>query len=142
VGDFVLKTKVAWNSTGGLAGCGVTFRAEDDVKDGAHYHLYLMRLQFMPYWDVEYHKFNKWQSTFTITGKPLGTDKLNDDKNSSNVISLVARGKEFTPYFNGEKQRPATHDKLTNGNVALLAWHDSGKTTCKYSDTWVWVFDK
>jgi hypothetical protein len=142
VGDFVLKTRVAWNSTGGIAGCGITFRAEDDLTNGAHYSLLLMRLQFMPYWDIEYHKFNRWQATITLTGKAMSTNKLNDDKNSSNVIALVVRGKEYTPYFNGEAQRPASHDKLTDGNIVLMSWQDSGKTTCKYTGTWVWVFDK
>lgn len=142
VADFVLKTTVRWNSSGGLAGCAVTFRAEDDLKQGAHYSLYLMRLQFMPVWDIEYHKFNRWEATTNVGGKALPTDQLNDDKNSENVITLIARGENFTTYFNGEKQSAASHNKLKDGNIAFMAWQNSGKTTCKYSDTWVWVFDQ
>jgi hypothetical protein len=26
--------------------------------------------------------------------------------------------------------------------ISLLAWQNSGKTSCKYIDTWVWVFDE
>lgn len=142
VGDFVLKTNVTWDSTGGLAGCGITFRADEDVKQGGHYSFLMMRLQFQPYWDIEYHKFNEWQATFTVTGKPMSANQLDDEKNSDNDITLIARGENFDLYFNGEKQRTSTNNKLKDGAVSLLSWQDSGKTTCKYSDTWVWVFDK
>ncbi len=142
VSDFVLKTRVSWNSSGGLAGCGIAFRADKDLVDGAHYHFYIMRLQFHPFWDFEYHDQNQWKATFTSTTKMVSTSHLKDDKNSTNTIALVARGKEFTPYLNGVKQTPGTHDKLTDGLISLLAWQDSGKTTCKYMDTWVWVFDE
>ncbi len=142
VADFVLKTRVTWNSTGGLAGCGIKFRAADDLKMGGHYEFLMMRLQFQPYWDFEFHQFNQWQYTFTATGKAVATNKLDDEKNSSNDIALVARGKQFTVYFNGAQQRPGENNKLADGNIVLVSWQDSGKTTCKYADTWVWVFDK
>ena len=36
-GDFVLKTDVTWDSTGGLAGCGIVFRSEPNFEMGEQY---------------------------------------------------------------------------------------------------------
>ena len=35
--DFVLKTDVTWDSTGGLAGCGIIFRSEPNFEMGEQY---------------------------------------------------------------------------------------------------------
>ena len=37
-GDFVLKTDVTWDSTGGLAGCGIVFRSEPNFEMGNNMH--------------------------------------------------------------------------------------------------------
>jgi hypothetical protein len=140
IDDFVLRTKITWDSTGGLAGCSINFRAEEDPEYGAHYAFHTMRLQQAPAWDVEYHKFNQWQST--LTNRIIFTNHLIDGKGTTNEIVLIVRGKEMQTYINGEKQRNVTLSKLTEGYIQFLVWQDSGKTSCVFHDSWVWQPEK
>lgn len=59
VSDFVLFTDVTWNSSSGLAGCGLIFRADDDFDVGGQYAFLIMRLQAAPAWDIEYYKWGQ-----------------------------------------------------------------------------------
>lgn len=140
VGDFVLQLNITWDSSSGLAGCAVNFRAEEDMKDGAHLAFQMMRLQYAPAWDIEYHKFNQWQST--LTGNTVFSSHINDDKMSTNQVTLIAKGGEFRTYINGEKEKVVYSEKLKEGLISFQTWQESGETTCIFSDAWVWVFDK
>lgn len=135
--DFILHSKLSWDSTSGLAGCGVIFRSEDDYDQGGRYAFYLMRLQFQPGWDMEYIKYGYTQEV--LTGKTLFTDIINDEKWSSNEITLIVKGSEFTPYINGQKMKTVTNTKLEKGIVGLITWQESGVTDCEFSDNWLWV---
>ncbi len=137
--DFVFQSEVQWDSTSGLAGCGLIFRADDDIKNGAHYEFVLMRLQFQPAWDIEYYKFGEWQAT--LTGKVLFSNAINDEPGSTNKIAIVTNGNEFTPYVNGEKLQTVTNLALKDGVAALLSYQESGKTECIFSNSWLWVID-
>ena len=96
--DFIVHTDVSWDSSSGLAGCGIYFRANEDLNHGGHYDFALMRLQFQPAWDIEYSNFGKWQQT--LTGKVMYSDVINDNSWGTNELtSLVVKGKDFTPYI-------------------------------------------
>lgn len=135
--DFIVHTDVAWDSTSGLAGCGIVFRADEDLRDGGYYDFALMRLQFQPGWDIEYFKFGKWQQT--LTNKVVFTDFINDSPWSTNELTLEVKGNQFTPYINGEKFRAVTHDKQKRGLIAFHVWQESGTTDCDFSNSWLWM---
>jgi len=137
VEDYIIHTDVTWDSSSGLAGCGIHFRANEDFQHGGHYDFVLMRLAFQPAWDIEYINFNKWQQT--LTGKVMYSDVINDDPWGTNQLTLVVKGKEFTPYINGEKFRTVTHSKLTTGLIAFFAWQESGITHCEFENSWLWM---
>lgn len=138
VGDFVMRAEVQWNTSSGLAGCAILFRAEEDIVKGAHYMFPLMRLQNAPMYDLEYHKYGQWQETLTF-GKTQFTGAINDKQDSTNTIALVAQGENITPYINGEKMRSLPNSKLTQGLIGWGTFQESGTTTCTYQSGWVWI---
>ncbi len=135
--DFVLHTEITWNSTSGIAGCGVIFHADDDFQNGGQYDFVLMRLQFQPRWDIEYWKFGRWQTT--LTGSLLPSNVINDEPLSTNKVTLVVKGDEFSPYVNGEKLQVVNSDKQPEGYLAFHAWQESGDTSCQFSNSWLWA---
>jgi hypothetical protein len=135
VADFVLHTEVTWDSTSGLAGCGVIFRADDDLEQGGLIELDLMRLQNAPAWRMFYAKYNRIQSDMT---KWVFRNVINDASNSTNILDLVVQGTQFQLYINGEKQRIAENNKQKEGGIALIAQQESGDTVCTYKNSWVW----
>lgn len=134
-GDFVMQSDVVWDSTSGLAGCGVIFRAEDDLHDGANYEFDLMRLDGAPVWYLGYNKFHTVQND-------LGQDfssQINDKPNSQNTVTLVMQGANMQFYINGKRVHYLDYNKLTEGRIAVISWQESGKTVCTFSNTWVWA---
>jgi hypothetical protein len=136
--DFILHTKVTWDSTSGLAGCSIYFRSDNDMDKGVRYEYSLLRLQFEPAWDIEYYKYGVWQQTLT-NGKTQLSRAINDKPGSSNELTLVVKGKDFTPYINKDKLMTVTSDKLADGYLGYEAFQESGKTSCKFSDNWLWL---
>lgn len=137
--DFVVHTHVKWDSTSGLAGCGIIFRADEDVNQGAHYDYVLTRLQGSPRWELDYFKFQKIQ--LPINGEAVYAKEINDEPNSSNELTVVAKGSDLTVYINNKKMGSYKNDKLTQGRVGLTVWQESGSTVCDFSDVWLYVLD-
>ena len=52
--DFILKTEITWESTSGLAGCGLIFRSEPNFVKGEQYELAFLRLSGLPVWFLMY----------------------------------------------------------------------------------------
>lgn len=138
VSDFIMQVDVKWNTSSGLSGCEIFYRADKDMENGAYYRFPIMRLQAAPAWDLEYFKFNQWQETLTF-GKVQFTNFINDKNDDTNRLALVVRGTSMTTYINGEKLMTVDHKKLTDGRILLSTWQESGKTTCSFGDGWVWV---
>jgi hypothetical protein len=135
--DFVLHTEITWNSSSGLAGCGIIFRADEDIQKGGQYAFVLMRLEFEPLWGIEYYKMGRFERS--LTGQLLSSSAIKDEALSTNKITLVAQGNEFTPYINGNKLQTVTNDAQPEGILAFHAWQESGDTTCKFSNSWLWA---
>lgn len=136
--DFVMQADVTWDSTGGLAGCGFVFRAEADAKKGSHYRFLTIRLSGFPGWDIEHWDFGNWQRT--ITGNQVQTSRaINQEQGATNTYVLIAKGNQFTTYANGDRLRLSNDSKLTEGLLGLIVFQESGKTTCKFENGWVWV---
>jgi hypothetical protein len=142
VSDFLMQSEIKWNSSSGLAGCGFIFRSDQNFEKGEQYQFAMMRLQAAPAWDVEYWNYGKWQYTITLDGKLQFNNIINDEANSTNRIAILAKGDQFTIYINGKAMRTLTNNKLNEGSMAFLGWQESGKTTCEFNDTWLWVFDE
>jgi len=98
-----------------------------------------MRLAHAPAWDIEFIRWGQWQGT--LTGELKFDSIIKDDPGSTNRITLMVRGDEFTPYINGKKMMTVNHNKLLDGLVAFAAWQESGKTSCIFDNGWLWLLD-
>ncbi len=139
VSDFVMHTTVQWDSTSGLAGCGILFRSEDNFDIGGRYEFDLLRVQFAPAWGIFYVKYGRIEQNLTNF---VPSSYIKDEKDSINTVDLVVQGKQMTPYINGEKMRVVENDKLTEGKIYLIAHQESGNTLCTFKDGWVWILDE
>jgi len=136
--DFVLHTDVTWETSTGLAGCALMFRSDGDLERGKHYRIYLMRLDGLPLWDIEYYKNGVFQKT--LTGEPLPTSALNSKQGATNQVTVIAHGDKLEVYANDERLGAYTDRTLTQGSIAYMAWQESGETTCTFTNSWLWVF--
>jgi hypothetical protein len=139
--NFVMQSEIKWKTSGALSLCGFTFSAEDDLNTGAYDQIMLMRLQYNPLWTIwrwdngqfQYHLANDWQESRDI----------HDENDSKNVLTLVVKGKDITVYINGDKQSRKMEDtKAKKGWLALSTYQESGKTTCTFTNTWIWSIDQ
>ena len=135
--DFVIKTDITWESQGGLAGCGVLFRAAPNLDKGAQYQFLTIRLSGYPGWDIEMWDLGKWQ--YTLGNQVQQSKSINQENGGTNTYTLYVKDKAFTVFINGQKTKTLTDSKLTNGVLAFHVWQDSGTTTCTFNNGWVWV---
>lgn len=139
VSDFVIESKVTWDTSGALSLCGITFHAEEDLAQGAQNRFFIMRLQYSPGWTIWHWNYGQFQH-FVSDRWQISPD-IHDDNHSYNRLALVVRGKDIDIFINGDKQRQVEDTKLEEGLLALSANQESGRTVCTFEDTWVWVFD-
>lgn len=136
--NFVLKTDITWESTGGLAVCGFIFRSDKNIEEGKQYQYRMLRLSGLPAWVIaffQYGEFSKDISQIRTNGS------INQDQGSTNKLILIAEGEMFTLYIN-DVRVGSFYDYSKNkldGNFAFLATHESGETTCTFADTWIWA---
>jgi hypothetical protein len=138
--DFVIQSRVTWDTSGALSLCGITYNAGDDFDLGKQNRFFLMRLQFAPQWTIWRWEYNRFQSF--LTGSWHTSGNIHDKSGSSNLITLVARDKNIAVYINGTKQRQVEDTQHAGGWLALSAFQESGSTICKFDQTWVWAFDQ
>jgi hypothetical protein len=134
--NFVLHVNIKWESTLGFAGCGVFFRSEESLEDGAQYQFLTMRLSGAPAWDVEYWKYNEWQAT--LTGNVKFNNVIDYDDGHTNEYVLIAEDALLTVYANDVRLGSVSISTLSKGRFAFAAFQDAGETTCTFSDVWVW----
>lgn len=136
--DFVMKSDVTWESTGGLAICGFFFRSEKNFKEGKQYKYQMLRLSGLPAWAISYFQYGDVQKDVS----QLRTNgAINQDQGSTNKIVLIAEGEKFTLYIN-DIRAGSFYDyskSMLDGQFAYLAFQESGKTTCTFNNTWVWA---
>ncbi len=133
-GNFILQTHITWNTTGGLAGCGIFFRM-DENPDGASNQFMLYRLQSAPAWNISFYDKGLWQR---FLADWVFSKSIIDKNDATNVVTLVVDGRNIYPYINGKKQRLVEDIKLKEGLFALSATQESGVSICKFEDTWIW----
>ncbi len=142
IADFFWQTDIKWKTTTGLSGCGLIFRSEEDFKKGEQYRFVMMRLQYHPLWELEYLKDGYFQYAVTVDGNAQSTGNLKDDNNSTNTVAIMAVGEEITTFINGRRLNTVKDSKRASGLLAFLGWQESGETSCEFSNSWVWGFDK
>lgn len=136
-GDFVFHSNVTWDTSTGLAGCGLIFRSEPDLANGEQFVFFTMRLSGAPFWDVELWQYDQPKSS--LTGGLKANSAIHVDSNSTNEFLLVAKGHQLTAYANGSRLGAVTILRRDTGRMAVLAWQESGYASCTYDDTWIWV---
>ncbi|NIM93865.1 MAG: DUF1080 domain-containing protein [Anaerolineales bacterium] len=136
--NFALKADVTWESTSGLAGCGVIFRSEDDLDNGEQLQFNTMRLSGYPAWDVEIWNYGEWQGT--LTGEIKASSAIKLENGATNEYLLIVDGVTTSIYANGRRIGAVTTAKRQNGKIAFFTWQESGKTTCTFDNIWVWEF--
>jgi hypothetical protein len=137
--NFIIQTNIKWNTTGGLAGCGLFFRMEDGTSEGKSNQFMMYRLQNAPAWDIAFYEKSLWQRSLTNW---VYANVIEDTNDSTNVVALVVNGRNIYPYINGKKQRLVEDITLKEGTFAISATQDSGLSTCIFTDTWIWAIDK
>ena len=137
VEDFILSTDITWESSLGYAVCGIIFRAEPD--DGEYYIFQSMRLSGLPAWDIEFWDYDQYITT--VSGEVQTNRAIQLDQGSTNSFMLVVQGDKMTAYANGTRLRTQYDTHRADGLLAFVAWHESGETTCTFSDTWVWALN-
>lgn len=138
--DFILRTDITWESTSGLAGCGLLFRSESNFEVGSQYELELIRLSGLPGWDIVHNKDGEFQKN--VTGM-LTAGAINQEQGSTNSYILIAEEGKFTLYIN-DQRIGSYYDYANNrleGEFAFTGWQESGETSCEYSHTWIWLLE-
>ena len=138
--NFVLHTDVTWNTSSGLAGCYLVYRADGDLYKGKQYRMIMIRLQGLPLWGVG--AFSNGRGDALLDDVYLPDGRLEDTQGSTNKIVIVAEDTKFTFYANGERLGTVVNSKYGEGAIAFGALQESGKTTCEYENIWVWSLDE
>ena len=135
--DFVLKVDVTWDSSSGLAGCGVIFRSDDNLEKGEQYRFQTLRLSGLPAWDVELWEFDDWQAT--VTGKAKVNEAIDQEASAVNTYILNAQGNLLVVYANDIRLGQVSVTRFSDGKIAYMGFQESGKTTCTFSNAWIWA---
>ncbi len=137
--NFVLKSDITWNATGILV-CGLIFRSEADLQRGEQYQFLYLRLSGLPAWAIEVHKFGRFKNS------PTGikfSDALNLDSKAKNQIVLIVQDNEFTLVINNKRQGAYFDEsrQISKGSFGFIGSQDSGKGSCTFEDSWIWVLE-
>ncbi|MFQ5616963.1 MAG: hypothetical protein ACE5GO_10970, partial [Anaerolineales bacterium] len=136
---YVLHVDITWDSTGGFAGCGIIFHAEDNLEFGKQYQFFVIRLSGLPAWDVELWNYGDWQST--VTGRVKVNSAINQENRSTNNYVLVVK-KGVTSIYANDTRLSNVIISLGEGRIAFYAAQESGETICVFENAWVWVLEE
>lgn len=135
--NFVFKSTITWNATGGLI-CGLAYRAEEDLNKGKHYRFHFIRLSGLPAYAIEVYDLGRFRNTITDIRY---SDEVDTQNGASNEFIVAAQDEQFTVYINGRRQGNYYDSSKQRGDglLAFLAWQESGRGSCTFEDSWVWV---
>ena len=132
--DMVVQADITWNTTTGLAGCGLAVRVDPEIDYADMYQLFIFR--FGPLWDFEYYQQGTFYSTLTGVRDAL---PLDDGLDSTNRVTFIVQGHEMSAYANGRNLGRVADTRLRQGAAAFAGWQESGKTTCTFENGWMWI---
>jgi hypothetical protein len=134
VGDFAMYSDVTWESEMGFAGCGYVFRLGEDTKVDPWYNLIINRLEGLPY-----AFFDVWVGDYVIAESEFYySNAIRYGQGDSNEVLLTGRKNEMSIYVNGKKIGVWWNAKQTSGRMGFAVFANSGLTTCKFTDSWIW----
>lgn len=136
LGNFIVKYDVTWSSTGGLAGCGLYFRADENIPDLASYRFATLRFSGLPAWDITY--WNYGGIDHRVTGEWKFSNLIDLDQSATNSYMIKMDGDEITVYTNGGRLGTFYSTKKLDGRIAFTVLQESGETTCEFDNAWVW----
>lgn len=142
VEDFVISADITWNTRFGTTGCGFVLRSDGNEEGYDQYIALATRagngevlFTIMEDGDV---KTNEITEIFAGSLDPA-FDWRND---TTNKMTIVARGNTFEIYTNGTKLDEVTPSvAFERGFVAFVALNESGTTNCHYDNAWLWLID-
>lgn len=137
VADFVIQTEVTWEASG-LVVCGLMFRSEPDFKRGAQYQFNYLRFSGLPAWAIEYYDNGLYK--FSITDLRFA-DAIDLANGATNKFLMIVEGNKFTVYANDSRLGTFYDDskKLAKGRFAFISSQDTGKSSCTFENTWIWL---
>lgn len=137
--DFILKTDITWESTGGFAVCGFVFRLDFDEVD--YYQYGMLRLSGLPAWSIM--GYDDGIGQYDISGVRT-SGAIDQAQGSTNQVLLIAKEGRFTLYINDQRiGNFYDHSKrFRDGGFAFVARQESGVTTCTYDSTWIWLLEE
>jgi len=137
--NFILKSDITWEASGIII-CGSIFRSEPDIEKGKHYEFVYLRLSGLPAWEIEVYEFGRFKNTPT---KTQYSDAIDQENGATNQVFLVAQDEKFTLYINGARQG-SYYDyskQRMDGTFAFHGIQDSGKGSCTFENSWIWVLN-
>ena len=136
--NFIFKSDVEWSASGILT-CGLAFRAED-LALGKQYQFYFYRLSGLPAYTIDVYDFGRFKNTISDLKFSEG---INSDNGASNEFLIVAKDDQFTIYVNGKRQGQFydASKQRTDGLLAFLGWQESGKGSCTFENSWMWIIE-
>lgn len=137
--NFILKSDITWEATGIII-CGFVFRSEHNIEKGQHYQFSYLRLSGLPAWDIEMFEFGR---TKNVPTKIQYSNAIDQGNGATNEVVLIAQEEQFTLYINRARQgRYFDYSKQRmDGSFAFHADQDSGRGSCKFENSWIWVLD-
>jgi hypothetical protein len=140
VGNFVLGVDVTWESETGVAGCGIIFRAQDDLDGGEQAIFTAIRLSGFPGWDIELWRFGQYQAN--LVGQVRTSSAIKQASGSTNHYVIAANGTSVVVYANGTRLGATNlKESMTEGLIGFITWQESGISTCTFDNFWLWELD-
>lgn len=143
VRDFVLSADITWNTRFGTTGCGFVIRSDGKEESVNQYLVIATRgaqghVLFVVQRDGEV--IDDDISDIYASGRDPRFDWRND---TTNRLTVVGRGDSFTIFTNDTHIGTIdTNYGYLEGFVAFLALNESGDTTCRFNNAWLWLLDE
>jgi len=136
--DFIIQTDVTWTAPGIII-CGFTFRSEPNFKQGLQYRTSFLHFSGLPGWDIELWNYGQFQRN--ITEQIRFSSAIKQDSGAVNNYILTAVAGKFTVYINNQRNGSFYDYSNTSssGYFAFYSWIESGKGSCKYENTRIWL---
>lgn len=135
--NFIFSIDVTWDSETGLAGCGLIFRSEPDLRRGRQAQFTAIRLSGLPAWYLDLYEYGQFQAD--LLGRFLTNGAIRQGADSTNTYVIVAEGTSVSVYANGTRLGGSTLPSgMTSGAFGAFTTQESGRTTCTFSNLWIW----
>jgi hypothetical protein len=137
--DFVIKTDITWEASGGMMTCGFIFRSEANFETGSQYLFQYLRLSGLPAWDIEYWK--NGDPINNVIGELKFADAIKMDNGATNKFIMIVEGNKFTLHING-RRIGSFYDWSSyraEGRFAFFGSEEAGESSCTFENTWIWL---